>query len=115
MIRAAIACIFRRDGRSRGSYFLRAADFGISGKETQVDPDSNTEVFAQMEPIQLEAGHRVGLGDVSTSVTAKIGPLSEARSGGHFSARYFMPRICHPTMAVPISILPAPAWQEPAS
>jgi 2-methylaconitate cis-trans-isomerase PrpF len=78
----------------------RAADFGITGAESQADLDANRALFERMEPIRLEAGKRMGLGDVSASVTPKIGLLSKARTGGHFSARYFMPWTCHPTLAV---------------
>ena len=78
----------------------RAADFAITGAETQADLDSNSALFERIEPIRLEAGRRMGLGDVTKAVIPKIGLLSEARGGGHFSARYFMPWTCHPTLAV---------------
>ncbi len=78
----------------------RAADLGITGTETQTELDADKGLFERMEPIRLEAGKRMGLGDVAKSVMPKIGLLSEARGGGHFSARYFMPWSCHPTLAV---------------
>jgi len=78
----------------------RAADLGIAGTESQADLDADKALFARMEPLRLEAGRRMGLRDVSKSVTPKIGLVSEAQSGGHFSARYFMPWTCHPTLAV---------------
>ena len=78
----------------------RASDLGITGSESQVELDANKALFQRMEPIRLEAGKRMGLGDVSKSVTPKFGLLSEQKSGGHFSARYFMPWTCHPTLAV---------------
>lgn len=78
----------------------RAADLGVTGYESQVDLDANKALFERMESIRLEAGKRMGLGDVAKSVVPKIGLLSEARGGGHFNARYFMPWACHPTLAV---------------
>lgn len=78
----------------------RASDFGLTGYETQDELDANKDLFARMEAIRLEAGRRMGLGDVSKSVTPKIGLLSRARAGGHFCARYFMPWNTHPTLAV---------------
>lgn len=78
----------------------RAADFGITGYESQADLDGDRALFDRMEKVRLEAGKRMGLGDVSKSVTPKFGLLSEARAGGHISARYFMPWQCHPTLAV---------------
>lgn len=78
----------------------RAADFGLTGYETVEELDANRAFFDRVEPMRLEAGRRMGLGDVTKSVTPKIGLLSPARHGGAISARYFMPWNCHPTMAV---------------
>ncbi len=78
----------------------RAADFGLTGYETPEELDANRDFYARMEPMRVEAGRRMGLGDVSASVTPKVGLLARPRDGGTVSARYFMPRNCHPTMAV---------------
>lgn len=78
----------------------RASDFGVTGAETQDELDANTALFERMEKIRIEAGRRMGLGDVNKSVTPKIGLVSKAQKGGHFSARYFMPWTTHPTLAV---------------
>lgn len=79
----------------------RAADFGITGYETQAELDANKELFARMEPVRLKAGQMMGLGDVSRSVTPKIGLIAPPRAeGSHFCARYFMPWDTHPSLAV---------------
>lgn len=78
----------------------RAADFGLSGHESAAELDANREFFARMEAIRLEAGQRMGMGDVSKSVTPKFGLLAPAREGGTLATRYFMPWNTHPTMAV---------------
>ena len=78
----------------------RAADFGLTGYETPAELDANRDFFARAERMRLEAGRRMGLGDVAKSVTPKIGLLSLPRRGGVISARYFMPWRCHPTLAV---------------
>jgi 2-methylaconitate cis-trans-isomerase PrpF len=78
----------------------RAADFGLTGYETVEELDANRAFYDRVEPMRLEAGRRMGLGDVTKSVMPKIGLLSPARHGGAISARYFMPWTCHPTMAV---------------
>lgn len=78
----------------------RAADFGLTGAETAEDLDANRDFYARMEPIRQEADRRMGLGDVSKSVTPKFALLSAPRAGGAISARYFMPWNCHPSMAV---------------
>lgn len=78
----------------------RAADFGLTGYESAEELDANRDLYAKMESMRLEAGRRMGLGDVTKSVMPKIGLLSAPRHGGAISARYFMPWNCHPSMAV---------------
>lgn len=78
----------------------RADAFGLTGYETVAELDENRAFYDRIEPIRIEAGRRMGLGDVTKSVTPKIGLLASARNGGTISARYFMPWNCHPTMAV---------------
>ncbi|MDD9720527.1 4-oxalomesaconate tautomerase [Sulfitobacter sp. PR48] len=78
----------------------RAADFGLTGYETAAELDENAGFYARMEAIRLEAGKRMGMGDVSRSVTPKFGLLAPATQGGTIATRYFMPWKCHPTMAV---------------
>ncbi len=78
----------------------RAADFGLTGHESAEELDANRDFYARMEPIRQEAGRRMGMGDVSKSVTPKFALLAPPSKGGTIAARYFMPWNCHPTMAV---------------
>lgn len=78
----------------------RAEDFGVTGCETAAELDANQELLDRMEAVRLIAGGRMGLGDVTKSVTPKFGLLSKARNGGSACVRYFMPWKCHPTLAV---------------
>ncbi|MEM9784540.1 MAG: 4-oxalomesaconate tautomerase [Pseudomonadota bacterium] len=78
----------------------RAEDFGLTGYETREELDANTAFYARMEPVRIEAGRRMGMGDVAQSVTPKFGLLAPSRDGGTIATRYFMPWKCHPTMAV---------------
>ncbi len=78
----------------------RAADLGVTGFESRDELDENRALFERMEALRLEAGRRMGLGDVTRSVTPKIGLLAAPRAGGTVTARYFMPWECHPSMAV---------------
>lgn len=78
----------------------RAADFGLTGHEAAADLDANRAFMDRMETVRREAGRRMGMGDVSDSVTPKFALLAPARQGGTVAARYFMPKSCHPTMAV---------------
>lgn len=78
----------------------RAADFGLSGYESKADLDANRAFYERMEPIRLEAGRRMGFGDVSHNVIPKFAVLAPPRAGGTVASRYFMPWDCHPSYAV---------------
>ncbi len=78
----------------------RADAFGLTGHETLEELEDNRAFYNRMEPIRIEAGRRMGMGDVSQSVTPKFGLLAEARNGGTAATRYFMPWTCHPSLAV---------------
>lgn len=79
----------------------RASDFGLTGYESAEELDANRGFFERMEAIRRQAGQRMGLGDVSKSVTPKFTVLAAPRQAGHtISARYFMPWQAHPSMAV---------------
>ena len=78
----------------------RAADLGVTGYESQDELDANPGLFARMEALRLQAGQRMGMGDVTKSVTPKLGLIAAPRAGGHLCVRYFMPWTAHPTVAV---------------
>ncbi len=78
----------------------RAGDFGLTGHETATELDADRAFFDRIEPMRIELGRRMGLGDVTKSVVPKIGLVSAPRDGGAVAVRYFMPWQCHPTMAV---------------
>lgn len=78
----------------------RADAFELTGHETAEELNANRSFFERAERMRLEAGRRMGLGDVSQSVTPKIAILASPRDGGTIAARYFMPWKCHPSMAV---------------
>lgn len=78
----------------------RADAFGLTGHESREELDANEAYYVRVERLRLEAGRRMGMGDVSQSVTPKIALLAPAANGGTIAARYFMPWKCHPSMAV---------------
>lgn len=78
----------------------RAESFGLSGDENCAELNANGALLGKIEAIRRQAGARMGLGDVTTSVIPKFALLAPARAGGTISARYFTPWSCHPTMAV---------------
>ena len=51
---------------------MRAADVGKTGYEPAAALDTDTAFFERVEAMRLEAGHRMGLGDVSGQVQPKI-------------------------------------------
>ncbi|MEL7414455.1 MAG: 4-oxalomesaconate tautomerase [Pseudomonadota bacterium] len=78
----------------------RAEAFGLTGHETVDELEANRAVFDRMERIRIEAGRRMGLGDVTKSVMPKFGLLAPPRAGGNAATRYFMPWRVHPSLAV---------------
>lgn len=74
---------------------LNAADAGLRGDETPAEIDANRELFARLEEMRLEAGRRMGLGDVAGRVIPKVGLLSPPRKGGSITSRYLVPDSCH--------------------
>ena len=74
---------------------LRAEAVGLRGDETAEEIDANSETLARVEALRLEAGRRMGLGDVSNLVVPKVGLLSAPRQGGTIASRYLTPHQCH--------------------
>lgn len=79
---------------------LRAEDAGVTGYESAADLDANTEFYAFVENLRMEAGRRMGLGDVSKSVIPKIMILAPPKNGGVITSRYLVPMKTHTAHAV---------------
>ena len=79
---------------------LRAADVGVSGRETCDELESNTAMRAEVEAIRLLAGPLMGLGDVAGLTVPKMTLVSEATGGGTLSTRTFIPHRCHDAIGV---------------
>jgi len=78
----------------------RASDFGLTGAETVEELDENRAFFERMEAIRVEAGARMGMGNVTKSVTPKFGLVAPSDAPNTIRTRYFMPWTTHPTLAV---------------
>lgn len=78
----------------------KAKSFGLTGYESAEALNDNTDFFAAMEAVRIQAGEAMGIENVAQSVTPKFGLLASARDGGTIATRYFMPWKAHPTMAV---------------
>ena len=74
---------------------LHADAVGLRGDETAEAIDEMKDMCARVEKLRLQAGRRMGLGDVSGLVTPKVGLLSAAREGGTIASRYLTPHECH--------------------
>lgn len=79
---------------------VAAEDLGISGYERPADLEENTDLRTTVEAIRLEAGHAMGLGDVSATTVPKISILAAPRNGGTVSTRTFIPHRVHAAIGV---------------
>jgi len=79
---------------------LRAADFGLSGREDPAKLEANSTLCARLETIRLQAGRRMNLGDVSGQSVPKMTLVSPALSDGAVSTRTFIPHRCHAAIGV---------------
>jgi 2-methylaconitate cis-trans-isomerase PrpF len=77
----------------------RAEAFGVTGSESATELDANADLLARLEALRLEAGQRMGLGDVRNSVLPKPVLIGQPRQGGDLSVRYFTPNRCHTALA----------------
>lgn len=93
----------------------RAEAFGLTGYESREALDADRRFFARMEAIRIEAGRRMGLGEVAGSVVPKVAVLAPPRQGGAVTARYFMPWQTHPSLAVSGAICISACLAQPGT
>ncbi|CAN5647217.1 4-oxalomesaconate tautomerase [soil metagenome] len=79
---------------------MRATDLGCSGDESPAELDADLRLKARIESIRLQAGVRMGLGDVRAKVVPKMTLVSPARAGGALNTRTFIPHKCHDAIGV---------------
>lgn len=94
---------------------VRAGDLGVTGREKPAALDANTALLDRLESLRLEAGRRMGLGDVSDSVIPKPVLVSMGVSNDSITSRYFTPRKCHASHAVTGAIGVASAFALPGT
>ena len=78
---------------------VRARDLGLSGYEAHALAEDRA-LMQRIEDIRLEAGRRMGLGDVAEMVVPKVAILAEPRYGGTISSCYLTPHHVHSAHAV---------------
>ena len=94
---------------------IKASSLGVSGSERPGELDSNTALMARIEQLRLEAGRRMGLGDVSNSVVPKPVLVSAGGSSNAIQSRYFTPHRCHKAHAVTGAIAVASSFVIPGT
>lgn len=94
---------------------LRASEFGLTGRERPAELDANAALLEKIEVMRLEAGRRMGLGDVSGSVVPKPVIVSPGDSPDSIVSRYFTPHRCHSSHAVTGAIGVSTAFALPGT
>ena len=78
---------------------MQAGDLGLTGYDPG-EITGNAVLMQRIEKIRLEAGRRMGLGDVAESVIPKVGILAPPRCGGVVYSCYLTPHHVHAAHAV---------------
>jgi 4-oxalomesaconate tautomerase len=94
---------------------MRAADLGISGRESRETLDADTGLKRKLESIRLQAGPLMKLGDVADKTVPKMTLVSRASRGGAISTRTFIPHRCHASIGVLGAVSVASALMLPGS
>ena len=94
---------------------LKAADLGLDGNENRQFFQENRRLMSKIEAMRLEAGRRVGFGDVSETVLPRIGLLSPACANGAIKSQYLTPHTLHATHAVSGAICISTASKIPGT
>ncbi|CUA93617.1 4-oxalomesaconate tautomerase [Pannonibacter indicus] len=79
---------------------MRAADFGLSGKEARDELEAMTEIKERIEAIRLKAGPMMNLGDVEKASVPKMTLVSAPDQGGAIATRSFIPHRVHASVGV---------------
>ena len=94
---------------------MQACSFGLTGREHPAELDANAGLLARIEKMRLQAGERMGLGDVSNSVVPKPVLISSGDNANMIVSRYFTPHRCHTSHAVTGAIGVATAFALPGT
>jgi len=94
---------------------LRAVDFGLSGTESCAEIDASQDALAKIESVRIEAGQRMGLGDVSNAVVPKMFLISDPLKGMCINTRSLIPRKCHDSIGVFAAVSVATACVLPGT
>jgi len=94
---------------------LQAADVGVTGYESCEELEANSKLRRSLEEIRIAAGHRMNLGDVTSTTVPKLTLVAPPRFGGAISTRTFIPHRCHQAIGVLGAVSVATACLLPGS
>lgn len=94
---------------------LRAADFGLTGRETRAELDGMEAVKQRLEAIRLKAGPMMQLGDVTQKTVPKMTLLSPPRANGIIATQSFIPHRAHASIGVFAAISAATTCAVPGA
>jgi len=79
---------------------IKAEDLNLTGLEGHDYFAIRSDFMKRLARMRLEAGRRMGFGDVTDSVLPRIGILSKAQKNGTLKSQYFTPHTFHHAHAV---------------
>ena len=79
---------------------MAAADLGVTGYEPCAVLEGNEALRTKLEAIRVQAGYRMGLGDVSAATVPKLTFVAPPQAGGNLCTRTFIPHRCHDAIGV---------------
>ncbi|WP_406369407.1 4-oxalomesaconate tautomerase [Streptomyces sp. NBC_00647] len=79
---------------------IAASSLGVTGYEAPKDLEEDLTLADRLREIRLEAGKRMGLGDVENATVPKLTLLAPPRDGGAVMTRTFIPVRCHTSIGV---------------
>ena len=79
---------------------INAADLDLSGYEDPETLETNSNLREKLEAIRLEAGEKMGLGDVTEKTVPKMCLVAKAQNDGLISTRTFIPHRVHTSIGV---------------
>ncbi|MCB9957478.1 MAG: 4-oxalomesaconate tautomerase [Rhodospirillaceae bacterium] len=79
---------------------MRAADLGITGRESREELEADAGLKRRLEAIRLQVGPLMNLGDVTDKSVPKMTMVSAPTNGGAISTRTFIPHRCHASIGV---------------
>ena len=79
---------------------INAGDLALNGYEDPEVLEANSNLREKLEEIRLEAGQKMGLGDVTEKTVPKMCLLAKSQNGGLISTRTFIPHRVHTSIGV---------------